>query len=46
MGEATEVEVCNVDDGDCHVEVEVAEAGVAFDAVKERNWGVSVLFRR
>ena len=38
-GKALKVEVCNVDDGDFHVEVEVADAGVAFGTGKEGNVG-------
>ena len=38
-GKALKVEVCNVDDGDFHVEVEVPDAGVAFGTRKEGNVG-------
>ena len=38
-GKALKLEVCNVDDGNFHVEVEVADAGVTSGAGNERNCG-------
>ena len=38
-GKALKLEVCNVYDGDFHVEVEVSDAGVAFGTGKEGNVG-------
>ena len=38
-GKALKLEVCNVYDDDFHVEVAVADAGVAFGTRKEGNVG-------